>query len=282
MSGDAGDRVAFVLGGGGLRGAFEIGMLRALIEKSIEPDLVVGTSIGAFNGAAIAADPSPAGVERITSAWSQVANSRVYQESLVTRAANLIRHRTHLHSNQPLRELIERWVPARTFEDLTVPFECVAACIEDAAEHWFGTGPLIEAILASSAVPGLLPPVEINGRHYIDGGVVNSIPVSRALDLGAGRIYVLQVGHIDAPLEVPAQPWDVAMVAFEVARRHRFMRDMASLPDDVEVHVLPTGETQGRYNDPSKLRYADASVVSDRIERAYRATVDYLESRFAS
>ena len=272
----AGPKVGFVLGGGGHRGAFEVGMLKALTEAGITPDLVVGNSVGAFNGVAVAAEPSPAMIEKLTSTWLHLPNTEVFQSPLWMRAATILKHRTHLHSSDPLRNMLEEFLPVREFKELAVPFQCVAACIEDAAEHWFSHGPLIPAILASSAVPGLLPPVEIEGRHYVDGGVVNSIPISRAVELGATEIYVMHVGHIDAPLEPPSRPWDVAMVAFEIARRHRFRRDMSLLPGDIAVHVLPTGDTEQRYNDPAKLRYFDFSVIPERIDKAYEATKRYL------
>ena len=253
-------------------------MLQALVDSGIRPDLVVGTSVGAFNGAAIAADPSPTQARELVSVWLELSDSEVFQASLWTRATNVLRHRTHLHSNEPLRRLLNDFLAVDTFEALQVPFQCVAACIEDAAEHWFENGSLIEAILASSAVPGLLPPVEIGGKHYVDGGVVNSIPVSRALELGATDVYVLHVGHIDSPLEAPTRPWDVAMVAFEIARRHRLTRDLTDVPKGVSIHVLPTGDSSGeKFNDPAKLRYTDFSVVRKRIDSAYRATAEYLE-----
>ena len=117
----------------------------------------------------------------------------------------------------------------------------MAAGIESASARWFGSGPVVPAVMASCAVPGLLPPVEIDGAHYFDGGLVDSIPVGRAVALGASTVYVLQVGRIESPLEVPTRPWEVGLVAFEIARRHRFHEEMSSLPSDVRVHVLPTG-----------------------------------------
>jgi NTE family protein len=162
-------------------------------------------------------------------------------------------------------------------EDLPVRFECVAASIERAAEHWFTAGPVVDAVLASSAVPGVLPPVRIGDEHFLDGGLVNSIPVGRAVELGARRVFVLQVGRVDRPLQVPTRPWEVASVAFEIARRHRFAREMADLPTDIEVHVLPTGADEPpRTADLSALRYRDFATVQLRIEQAYSATLDYL------
>lgn len=274
----SGDRpaVAFVLGGGGHNGAVEVGMLQALLERGIRPDLVVGASVGALNGAAVAADPTIGTVARLRDAWLNLDDEQIFGGSIFAGAANLFRSRTHLHSNGGLRRLIEGLLPAR-IEDLTVPFECVAACIERAAEHWFDEGPLADAILASAAVPGVLPPVEIGGEHFVDGGIVNSIPVSRAVERGATEIYVLQVGRVEAPLEPPRTPLQVGLVAFEIARRHRFARDLAALPDGVVAHVLPTG--QPKRPGLGQLNYRDFKALSRRIDRAYRSSADYLDSR---
>jgi NTE family protein len=126
-------------------------------------------------------------------------------------------------------------------------------------------------------VPGLLPPVEVDGQHYFDGGLVHSIPVGRAVALGATVVYVLHVGRIESPLAVPTRPWEVGLVAFEIARRHRFHEEMAALPESVQVHVLPAGA------DPvapglKQFRYRDKGKVSSSIERAYAASASYLAS----
>jgi NTE family protein len=270
---------AFVLGGGGLRGAAEVGMAKALAETDIQPDMVFGTSIGAVNGAVLSSGPFGERARRLESAWGELTGAGVLRENLWGRVSNMIRHRTHLHTSDGLRDLLLDWLPQRRFEELPVPFECSSACIETSSEHWFDSGPLIDAVLASCAVPSLLPPVEIGGRHYVDGGVVNSIPVSRAIERGATTIYVLHVGNIDTPLRVPKQPWDIAFVSFEIARRHRFNRDLATLPSDVTVHVLPTGANpNAKYNDLAKLRYNDSDSIRSNIDLAYRASADYLAS----
>ena len=141
-----------------------------------------------------------------------------------------------------LQRLLREHLPVTDFEDLQVPFQCVAASIEAARAHYFDSGPLIPAIMASSAVPGLVPPVEIDGEHFLDGGLVDSIPLGRAVELGAREIYVLQVGRVEQPLTPPNKPWEVALVAFEIARRHRYATDLKRLPPEITVHVLPTGE----------------------------------------
>lgn len=273
-------RVAFVLGGGGgPLGAHEVGMLRALIERGIVPDVVLGTSVGAINGVAVAADPSVRGVERLAGMWSGIERGGVFGRSVLGRVTTLARTRTHLHGSESLRVLLAGALPVGRIDDLAVPFQCVAASIERAAEHWFVDGPVVDAVVASASVPGILPPVEIEGEHFIDGGIVNSIPVSRALQLGARQVFVLHVGRLDRPLEPPRWPWEVALVAFEIARRHRFLGDLAALPAGVDVHVLPTGQADPpRYTDLSQLRYRDTSQVRERIARAHEASASYLEA----
>ena len=269
--------IAFVLGGGGLLGACQVGMLRALLAAGIVPDMVLGTSVGAVNGVVLAADPTPAAIDRLGGLWRELESSGLFAGSVLGRLRTLARTRTSLHSDEPLRELLDRNLPVRTFAELAVPFQCVAASVERSAEHWFDSGPLTRAVLASCAVPGLLPPVEIDGETYLDGGLVHSIPVGRAVALGARTLYVLQVGRIEKPLRAPSRPWEVALVAFEIARRHRFASDMASLPAGVTAHVLPTGAEKPP-DLRAQLRYRDTGGVAGRIDGAYEATAAYLRS----
>jgi len=249
-------------------------MLRALLEAEIRPDVVIGTSIGAINGAMVAADPTEDVVTRLADMWASPEAAGVYGDS-IARQLSRFATRTHLHSPRPLRRLLERELGAdTTFADLAVPFQCCASSIERAAEVWFDTGTVVDAVLASAAVPGLLPPVAIGDQHYIDGGIVNSIPVGRAVEQGAKTIYVLQVGRIERPLRPPRRHWEVAQVAFEIARRHRFAREMAALPTGVAVHLLPTGG--GSTRDDSPLAYRDLKAARRRIDRAYEASAGYL------
>ncbi len=272
----AGEPVAFVLGGGGVLGAVEVGMVRALLEQDIRPDLIVGTSIGAVNGVLVAAQPDLSVIGRMTDLWASPQARAVFGDSAPRQLARIARAGTHLHSVAPLRAMLARELGEVTdFADLPVRFECCAASIERAAEHWFTAGPLIEAVLASAAVPALLPPVSIRGEHFIDGGIVNSIPVGRAVELGARTVYVLQVGRVDRPLVAPRNVLDVAKVAFEISRRHRFAREMAQIPDGVTVHVLPTGGGSAR--DDSPLAYRDLRAAQRRITRAHDASARYLK-----
>jgi NTE family protein len=255
-------------------GAAEVGMLQALTEAGVRPDLVVGTSIGALNGAFIAADPETAAA-RLSAMWQGEPLRLAFSETIVGRAARLAKSGTHLHSVEPLRKILASELPGDSFAALKLPFQCVAACIETASARWFGDGPLLSAVMASAAVPGLLPAVEINGEHYFDGGLVDSIPVGRAAALGADTVYVLHAGRIESPLAVPSKPWQVGLVAFEIARRHRFHEEMAALPSDVHVHVMPAG-SEALAPGLSQFRYRDKNRVKVNMERAYAASAKYL------
>jgi NTE family protein len=267
---------AFVLGGGGVLGAAEVGMLRALFEVEVKPDLVLGTSVGALNGAMVARDPSPAVIGRLAELWQDASTARAISDRPFRTVRRAVSSGTHLYSSAFMQQRLADEFGALTFEELPVRFQVCAASIERAAEHWFSAGPLVEAIMASAAVPGLLPPARVGDEHFLDGGIVNSIPLGRAIALGADRVFVLQVGRIDRPLKPPQRPWDVARVSFEIARRHRFARELAEVPDDVEVHVLPARGTS--YRDDSLLAHRDFSQVRNRIDASYEASRDYLAS----
>jgi NTE family protein len=169
-----GRRTAFVLGGGGLLGALEGGMLRALREHEVRPDLVLGTSVGALNGLMLARDPSLAVVEELRGLWRSTSEGRdVYADGPLRQARRALSTGTHLHDSEPLRQRLLAEFGETTFADLAVEFQCGAASIERATEHWFTGGRVVDAVMASAAVPGLLPRAKVGDEHFLDGGIVN-------------------------------------------------------------------------------------------------------------
>ena len=270
---------AFVLGGGGVLGATQVGMLRALLDAGVRPDLVLGTSIGSVNGAFVAADPTPASADRLARVWRKVSEEGDFLENPFRQAARAAKYRTHFMSTRPLARLIDENLGVERIEDLAVPFQCVAAHIESSKARWFSTGPITPAILASCAVPGMFAPVEIEGEHFLDGGLVHSIPVGRALAMGATVIYVLQVGRVEQSLQVPTKPWEVASVAFEIARRHRYHEELDTVPDDVDLHVLPSGAAT---TPAISLTQGTSGRLEVRAEQAYAATTAYLRTHLGT
>lgn len=267
-------RTVFVLGGGGTGGSVQVGMLSALVDAGITPDAVLGCSIGALNGAAFAARPDRARIAALRTAWTEVIGSG--RVRLLDRHPWAHRGNAAIGKPDVLRSLIDLLVTADTFEELSIPFACVAAEIERSRERWFDSGPLADPILASAAVPGLFPPVEVDGRHHYDGGLVNSIPLDRAIADGATRVFVLQVGRVEAPLRAPRRTWEAALVAFEIARRHRYASALEAVPDGVEVHVLPSGDSID-FDDRRQWRIADTSAALTRLDTAAEASRHYLE-----
>lgn len=268
---------AFVLGGGGKWGAVEVGMLKALDEAGVRPDLVLGTSIGAFNGSVIAHQPGTGGVDRLTALWEDIASSDLMRGSVFERVRSVAMFRPAMQESTGLRSLLEGIHGSDSLiEDLDIPFQCVAASIERAAETWFERGPLVEAILASSAIPALFPPVEIGGEHFYDGGLVNSVPLTRAVEMGATRVFVLQVGRMESDLRPPRRLHEAALISFEIARRHRFTSIMENLPEGVEVHVLPSGNPL-EFDDRRQLRWTELGETDSLVAAGYQGSVDYLE-----
>ncbi len=253
-------------------------MLRALEEAGIRPDLIIGTSIGAFNGSVVASDAGSSAVQRLTDLWTEIAGASLFASGMAQRIKNLAFMRPGIHSTDELRKMLQNLHGSHArIEDLPIPFQCVASSIENASEHWFTEGPLVDALLASSAIPVLLEPVEIDGENFYDGGLVNSIPIDRAIDLGATRVFALQVGRVEAPLRPPRRLHEAALLSFEIARRHRFRTGLRRLPEDVELHVLPSGNPL-EFDDRRQLKWRDTSTTSALIDAAYRASRAYLET----
>ncbi len=264
-------KVAFVLSGGGSLGAVQIGMLRALVEAGIRPDLVIGCSVGAINGAGFAADPTLRGVARMERIWRRMAagNPDIMPGRFIPLAVQLARKGQALHDPARLESLLKEEFPVSHFSDLRIPFQCVATDLRAASEYWFDSGPLVPALMASASLPAVYPACEIDGRLLIDGGVLNEIHTHRAIHLGATELYVLHVGHLGDRSRPVQRPFDSAMQAYWTARRFRFEDDLRRIPSQCIVHRLPAGETP-------RLRFDDFSQVSQLIELAYASTTGYL------
>lgn len=262
-------RTAFVLGGGGNLGSIQVGMLRALLERDIVPDALYGASVGALNAAALAAEPSLDAVDRMQAVWVDPETAHVFASGKLSGPWLLFRKGLSMVSNQRLRELIERSLPVERFEDLACPLSIVATSLRTGRERWFSTGPITDPILASAALPAVLPPVDIDGELFIDGGVVDNVPLSRAVRDGAERVVVLHVGNFERPRPMPQRPLDVLLQAFSIARNHRFASEAAE-DHGVELVVLPG-------IDPGPVRRNDFSKGERLMRRACAATAAFLD-----
>src|SRR3954447_15801984 len=219
--GAARPRTAFVLSGGGNQGVAQVGMLRALIEHGIVPDVAIGTSAGAMNAAGIAYAPNLTGVAQLAAVWEGLKAEHVFPGGKIHRAWAVVGGATHLFGNEGLAALIHHSSPARSFSDLEIPFRVVATDLDTGEEVVIVRGPLKPALLASAALPGVFPIVNHDGRRLVDGGVVNSVPLWHALSGPVDRIFVLNVSA-GAGDHAVRSPLDVVMTSFMHARNQRY------------------------------------------------------------
>ncbi len=263
---DTGPRTALVLAGGGTRGALQIGMLQVLTEHGFVPDRIYGSSVGAVNGAAFAGDPTRRGVQRMTEIWRDLTRESVYPQGRLHGPWLYFQQRDSVFANSGLRKVIEDGIGFERLEDAVIPVEVVATSLTDGGERWFTYGPAADAVLASSAVPAIFPPVEIDGERYIDGGVVNNVPIRRAIDGGATRIVVLLCAPPVYTPVLPKRPVEAMFNALMISIHARFARDMAQLPPGVEVIVCTGDESATR--DFDDFSTTEALIAQGREEAA--------------
>jgi NTE family protein len=237
---------ALVLAGGGTRGAVQVGMLQVLTEHGFRPDRIFGSSVGAVNGVAFAGDPTRRGVERMTEIWRGLTRDTVYPQGRLHGPWMYLQQRDSVYPNSGLRTIVENAIDFESLEEAVVPVEVVATSLTDGRERWFTYGPAVEAVLASAAIPAIYPPVEIDGDRYIDGGVVNNVPIQRAVDAGATRIVVLLCSPPMLTPATPRRPIEAMLNALFISIHARFARDMAHLPAGVEVIVCSGAEGGAR------------------------------------
>jgi hypothetical protein len=197
--------VGYVLGGGGSLGAVQVGMLQALGEHDIVPGVVAGTSVGSLNGAVVALDPKGA-ANRLSHLWVRLTRGDVFPGGLLAQARTLQRTKTHLFPNTGLAAVITQFLgTAITFADLPLPFAAVAMDIATARPHVLREGPLLPALLASTAIPGIFPPVQFGSLQLYDGGLVSNVPMRRHWPWVLDRSSSWTAASTGACLTFPAQ-----------------------------------------------------------------------------
>jgi len=257
---------AFVLSGGASLGASQAGMLRALSEAGIRPDLVVGTSVGAVNGAWVAGGAAPADLCEI---WRSLRRNTVFPTRPVDGLLGFLGHREHLVPDSGIRGLLRNHVRFGRLEDAQIPFYVVATDILSGSDTLLSSGDAVDAILASTAIPGVLPPVRVAGRDLMDGGVVNNTPISHAIRLGADRIWVLATGYSCALAERPRGALGLALHAVTLGINQRLVADIERYSRQADLRIAPP-------LCPIRVAAADFSRAAELIDRAYILTRDWL------
>jgi NTE family protein len=259
---------AFVLSGGGSLGAVQVGMLRALYECGVRPDLLIGTSVGAVNSAWVAANPDDRGLDQLADIWMRLRRQDVFPLSPLTGARGLIGRSNHFISSDNLRALLERHIPFQRLEDARVPLHIVATELKSGRAAILGSGPAVPALLASCAIPGVFPPVTIARREYIDGGVANHTPITVAVELRASTIYVLPVGYPWLKRE-PTNALGMALHALARIVEQKLDAEVSANRTVADIHVLPA-------LDLADVSPADFSHTRELIDWGHRAGRRYL------
>ena len=272
MTGNEQAAVAFVLSGGASLGAIQVGMLRALYEREISPDLIVGTSAGALNGAFIASRPqSVATADALAEVWRDLRRGQVFPLNPLTGLLGFLGARDHLVPASGLRRLMNRNVQSTNLEDLAIPLHVVAVDVISGEEIRLSRGPVIDAVLASSAIPGVLAPVPWEGRALMDGGVANNTPISHAVELGAQRIYVLPTGHACNLDEPPGDALGMALHAISLLTQQRLIADIERHRDAARMIVLPPPC-------PLSITPIDFDHADELVSQALHDARDFLDS----
>jgi NTE family protein len=259
---------AFVFTGGGSLGAIQVGMLRTLLSHGVRPDFVVGSSVGAINASYFAAAPNLDGVAALERIWSGLRRSDVFPLTLVS-ALGLLMHPGNLVDPVGLRRLIETNLPYRCLEEAPLPLH-IMATNQQGQPVRLSSGPAVEAILASTAIPGVFPPVEIGGEALMDGAIAANTPLCLAAELGAARIIILPTGYACALKEPPKRAVAKALHAVTLLIAWQLMHELEVISRDIEVHLVPT-------LCPLAVSPFDFSAATELMERAAQSAQKWID-----
>ncbi len=259
-------KTAFVLAGGGSLGAVQVGMLKAIMAHGVKPDLVVGASAGAINGAYLAARPDAAGIDQLERLWTTTHRRHIFP--LTIRAlARVVVKRDFLLETAPLQSLIERNLPYRLLEDAVVPIHIVTTDFLSGEMVVLSSGPAAQAIVASCSIPAAFPAVAIGKRHLVDGGLVSNTPIKLARDLGATRLIILPTGHACALRLPPRGAISSALHGLTLLVAGQIVKELETLDAGCDFHVVPSLCPLGS----TAYDFTHTRTLIDRAEQQTRA-----------
>lgn len=260
--------------GGGPLGALQVGALRALYEHDVWPHLAVGTSVGALNATWTAFEPNLHGLEHLESIWSNLKDSDLFPGGRFKASwARMLVRGNRVFENTGLSKLIDRTLGDARFEDAQIPLGVTVTDLETGDERLVSSGPIKRAVLASTSMPGVFPPVDIEGRQYIDGGVANNVPIAPAYAMGGRTIYVMNStshSHQRRPLN---RPIDYLLHAFTLARAQRLVIEQELYSEKARLVMLPTASLD------FFVPFASMEHTRKLMELSYETTSRFLDGR---
>jgi NTE family protein len=268
--------IAFVMSGGGNRGALQAGALLELLEANIQPAMLVGTSAGSLNAAFLATNPTLQGARDLADMWINARRDDFFPGGWLTMMGRLAQGQS-LCPSDPLRRMAETRLPAgkRRFGDLQgVKLYITSASLNTGRLYLWGDKPeasIIDAVIASTAHPLAFPPLRHEGSELVDGGVVANVPVGVALDKGATEIYVLNVGYSGKLAPDPDNVLETLNRSISIMMYQPFVMDLrfATRQPGIQVHHISMTAFQG-----SKMW--DVEHAAEMVEIGRRAARDYL------
>ncbi len=263
---------AFILSGGGTLGSIQVGMLEALLEADIHPEVLVGSSIGSVNAAFLAAGPSRERVEALRALWHGVRPRDVFSLNPLRMGHALLR-RGSLFSAERWRAFVTENLPYDRIEDAAVPLRIIATDFEDGSPVVLDSGSVVDAVMASTCLPGIFPPQRIGDHLYLDGVLSDPVPLKPAVDAGADTLYVLAVSTA-SPSPDARSPGAILRHSLTILLIPHIRLDALRMPDgcpDLKVVQIPSVGAQ--------VALWDMSAQDDLMERSYREAARFLADR---
>jgi NTE family protein len=261
--------IAFVLTGGASLGAIQVGMLQALARREIRPDFLIGSSAGALNCAFLAGREWPASTGELERIWLGLSRSDVFPMGPVGSLLGLIGRREYFISPSRFEALIRQHITYENVEEAGIPLHLMATDVLSGAEVRISRGPVVDALRASTAVPGVFPPVHIGHHYLMDGGVANNAPLSQAIDLGAELVYVLPAGYACGLRKPPASALGMAIHAFSLVFNEKLVESIGHCSGDARIKVVPP-------LCPVTVSPIDFGHAAELIRRARESTMRWL------
>ena len=261
-------KTAFVFAGGGSFGAIQVGMLHSLVANGVSADMVVGSSVGAINGAYYAGAPTLKGVLELETVWRGLTRRDVFPITWRTLLGFLWR-RDFLIPHDGVRKLLEDHLPFRNLQDAQLPLHIVTTDIVSGESVVLSQGSAVEAIVASTSIPGAFAPVPYKDRYLADGAISANTPVKVAVEMGARRLIILPTGYACAADKPPIGAVANALHALTLLIARQLVNDLEGLPPDIEYFVVPP-------LCPLSGSPYEFTLTSEHIERSIKSTDDWL------
>ncbi|MCA1672299.1 MAG: patatin-like phospholipase family protein [Actinobacteria bacterium] len=266
---------AFILSGGGNLGSIQVGMLRALLEADIVPDVLVGASIGSVNAAYLAADPCLDQVLALEKIWTDLRSKDIFSWNPLSIGGALLRRGAVFPSDR-WRRFLEQRIPYQRIEDAAVPLRIAATDFDDGSSVILDSGSVVDAVLASTSLPVVFPPHRIGKHCYLDGVLSDQVPIKPAVEAGADTIYVLAISSLGPPPDL-CSPGKILRHSLTILLFPRIRLDALGLPadeDDLHIIKIPSGGAQ--------VALTDMSRHDELIEQGYQETVEFLADQDSS